>query len=55
MKAYIIRRLIFGVVLIFLSSVISFTILKLSPGTSIAADFDPLTIARGAIRGLTGR
>ena len=41
MTAYIIRRLIFGAVLIFLSSVVSFTILKLSPGTSVAADFDP--------------
>src|SRR5687767_1013531 len=41
MTAYIIRRLIFGAVLIFLSSIVSFTILKLSPGTSVAADFDP--------------
>ena len=41
MTAYIIRRLIFGAVLIFLSSVVSFTILKMSPGTSVMADFDP--------------
>jgi peptide/nickel transport system permease protein len=41
MTAYIIRRLIFGVVLIFLSSIVSFTILKLSPGTSVGSDIDP--------------
>ena len=41
MAAYIIRRLIFGVVLIFLASVVSFTILKASPGTAVSADFDP--------------
>ena len=41
MTAYIIRRLIFGAVLIFLSSVVSFAVLKASPGTAIAADFDP--------------
>ncbi|MGB7160152.1 MAG: ABC transporter permease [Tepidisphaeraceae bacterium] len=41
MTAYIIRRLIFGAVLIFLSSIVSFTILKASPGTAVAADFDP--------------
>ena len=41
MKAYIIRRLIFGALLIFLSSIVSFTILKASPGTSVASDFDP--------------
>jgi peptide/nickel transport system permease protein len=41
MTAYIIRRLVFGAVLIFLSSIVSFAILKASPGTSISADFDP--------------
>ena len=41
MTAYIIRRLIFGAVLIFLSSIVSFTILKLSPGTSVGSDIDP--------------
>ncbi len=41
MTAYIIRRLIFGAVLIFLSSIVSFTILKMSPGTSVMADLDP--------------
>lgn len=40
MKSYITRRLIFGAVLIFLSTVVSFTILKLSPGSSIVSD-DP--------------
>lgn len=41
MTAFIIRRLIFSVVLIFLASVASFAILKASPGTAISADFDP--------------
>ena len=41
MTAYIIRRLIFGAVLILLSSIVSFAVLKASPGTAIAADFDP--------------
>lgn len=41
MRAFIIRRLIFGVVLIFLSSVVSFAILKASPGTAVSGDFDP--------------
>jgi peptide/nickel transport system permease protein len=41
MKAYIIRRLSFGLALIFLSSIVSFTILKSSPGTSVTSDFDP--------------
>ena len=41
MTAYIIRRLIFGAFLIFLSSIVSFTILKLSPGTSVGSDIDP--------------
>ena len=35
MKAFIIRRLIFGAVLIFLSSVLSFAILKGSPGMAL--------------------
>lgn len=41
MAAYVLRRLIFGVVLIFLSSIVSFTIFKASPGTAVSADFDP--------------
>ncbi len=41
MTAFIVRRLLFGVVLIFLSSVASFAILKGSPGTAVSADFDP--------------
>jgi peptide/nickel transport system permease protein len=41
MRAFIIRRLIFGVVLIFLSSIVSFAILKASPGTAVTGDFDP--------------
>ncbi len=41
MVAFITRRLIFGVVLILLSSVVSFTILKASPGTAVGGDFDP--------------
>jgi peptide/nickel transport system permease protein len=41
MTAFIIRRLIFGVVLIFLSSIVSFAILKASPGTAVSGDFDP--------------
>src|SRR3954469_4873165 len=41
MTAYLIRRLIFGVVLIFLSTVVSFTILKLTPGRAGAVDFNP--------------
>src|SRR5262245_2720751 len=38
---YVIRRLLFGVVLIFLSTIVSFTILKLSPGKPGAAMLDP--------------
>jgi peptide/nickel transport system permease protein len=41
MTAFIIRRGVFGVVLIFLSSILSFAVLKASPGTAITADFDP--------------
>src|SRR4051812_41708788 len=41
MTAYLIRRLIFGLVLIFLSTIVSFTILKLTPGRAGATDFDP--------------
>src|SRR5438105_1151963 len=41
MTSYIIRRLLFGVVLIFLATVLSFTILKLSPGEAGAAELDP--------------
>ena len=41
MTAYLIRRGIFGVILIFLSTIVSFTILKMSPGRAGAADFDP--------------
>jgi peptide/nickel transport system permease protein len=38
---YVIRRLLFGVVLIFLSTIVSFAILKASPGKPGAADMDP--------------
>jgi peptide/nickel transport system permease protein len=41
MTAFVIRRLLFGVVLIFLSSILSFAILKASPGTAVTSDFDP--------------
>src|SRR2546423_7441317 len=41
MTAYLIRRVIFGAILIFLSTIVSFTILKLTPGRAGAADFDP--------------
>lgn len=41
MTTYVVRRLLFGVVLIFLSSIVSFTILKASPGTAVSGDFDP--------------
>jgi peptide/nickel transport system permease protein len=42
MRAYLIRRLIFAVVLVFLSTVLSFTILKASPGSAGGATFlDP--------------
>jgi peptide/nickel transport system permease protein len=40
MTSYVIRRLLFGVVLIFLSTIVSFAILKASPGKAIASD-DP--------------
>jgi peptide/nickel transport system permease protein len=41
MTAFIIRRLIFGVALIFFASILSFAILKASPGTAVSSDFDP--------------
>jgi len=41
MTAYLVRRLIFGSLLIFLSTVVSFAILKASPGTAVSSDFDP--------------
>ena len=41
MTAYVIRRLIFAVALVVLSTVISFAILKLSPGQAGRAEFDP--------------
>ena len=40
MRSYVIRRLLFGAVLIFLSTIVSFAILKASPGSSIVSD-DP--------------
>jgi peptide/nickel transport system permease protein len=40
MTSYIIRRLAFGVVLIFLATILSFSLLKLSPGSAIVSD-DP--------------
>ena len=41
MTTYIVRRLLFGAVLIFLSTVVSFAILKASPGESGATEIDP--------------
>lgn len=41
MTSYVIRRLLFGIVLIFLSTIVSFAILKASPGKPGAADIDP--------------
>jgi peptide/nickel transport system permease protein len=41
MTQYLLRRLFFGVVLIFLSTIVSFAILKASPGREGAGDFDP--------------
>jgi peptide/nickel transport system permease protein len=41
MIQYVIRRLLFGVVLIFLSTIVSFTILKASPGRAGATEIDP--------------
>lgn len=41
MSAHILRRLIFGAFLILLSTIVSFAILKASPGTAISSDFDP--------------
>lgn len=44
MTAYLIRRFLFGAVLIVLASIISFTILKISPGQAVALE-DP-TLSR---------
>jgi peptide/nickel transport system permease protein len=41
MTSYIIRRLLFGIVLIFFSTMISFAVLKLSPGEAGATEIDP--------------
>lgn len=41
MRNYILRRLMFSAVLIFLATVVSFTILKASPGEAGAAELDP--------------
>src|SRR5688500_17484739 len=41
MTTYVIRRLIFGVILIFLSTIVSFAILKASPGEAGALELDP--------------
>jgi peptide/nickel transport system permease protein len=41
MTQYLIRRLMFGVILIFLASVVSFTILRASPGEPGATELDP--------------
>jgi peptide/nickel transport system permease protein len=38
---YVIRRLIFGVILIFLATIVSFAILKISPGQAGDTEFDP--------------
>jgi peptide/nickel transport system permease protein len=40
MIAYLARRLLFGAILIFLSTIVSFTIIKASPGSAIVTD-DP--------------
>jgi peptide/nickel transport system permease protein len=41
MTTYVVRRLLFGVILIFLSTVVSFAILKASPGEAGALELDP--------------
>jgi peptide/nickel transport system permease protein len=41
MFAFIVRRLLFSIALIFLASVASFALIKLSPGTAVSSDFDP--------------
>jgi peptide/nickel transport system permease protein len=41
MTTYVIRRLLFGVILIFLSTIVSFAILKASPGEAGALEIDP--------------
>jgi peptide/nickel transport system permease protein len=41
MTTYVIRRLLFGVILIFLSTIVSFAILKASPGEAGALELDP--------------
>src|SRR5688500_14637782 len=46
MTAYIIRRLIFGVILVFLATVIAFALLRLSPGQVAAGAFDDPRVSR---------
>jgi peptide/nickel transport system permease protein len=46
MRAYLIRRLIFAVVLVFLSSVLSFAILKASPGSTGGQQFTDPRVSR---------
>jgi ABC-type dipeptide/oligopeptide/nickel transport system permease component len=46
MRAYLIRRLIFAVVLVFLSSVLSFAILKFSPGSAGGQAFTDPRLSR---------
>ena len=41
MTTYVLRRLAFGAILIFLATILSFAILKLSPGEAGAAEIDP--------------
>lgn len=41
MTTFLIRRLAFGIVLVFLSSILSFAILKASPNSATAGDYDP--------------
>ena len=41
MASYVIRRLMFGVILVFVATVVSFTILRASPGKAGAAELDP--------------
>ena len=46
MSSYIIRRLVFGLILVFLASVVSFTILRASPGQIGAGAFDDPRVSK---------
>lgn len=41
MKTYILRRLSFGLILIFLATIVAFSLLKVSPGKDLALEPDP--------------